>query len=47
MDKRERNHIQLPVLPFPEVPGGGDGEGGGEDGQPQGSKGPPAHKAPK
>ena len=32
----------LSVLPLPEVPGGGHGEGGGEDGQPQGPKRPPA-----
>ena len=29
----------LPVLPLPEVPGRGDGEGGGEDGQSEGKKG--------
>ena len=29
----------LPVLPLPEVPGRGDGEGGGEDGQSEGETG--------
>ena len=35
----------LPVLQVPEVPGCGDGEGGGEDGQSEGEEGPAADQA--
>ena len=35
----------LPVLPLPKVPHRGHGQGGGEDGQPQGAAGPPPHQA--
>ena len=34
----------LPVLPFTEVPGRGDGAGGGEDGQPKGKEGEASNK---
>ena len=37
----------LSVLPLPEVPAGGHGEAGSEDGQPQGPEGPFALKTPE
>ena len=35
----------LPVLPLPQVSGGGHGEGGGAHGRPEGPPRPPAHQA--